>query len=73
MSDSKSGSKSDLNESNMPLLDDEQKAEVVASGDAAATEKEAIELSEKDDTKVGSTNSLAFEEYSWKMNFALSR
>ena len=52
MSDSKSGSKSDLNESNMPLLDDEQKAEVVASGDAAATEKEAIELSEKDDTKV---------------------
>lgn len=42
MSDSKNGSKNDLNESNMPLLDEEQKE---------LTEKEQIELSEKDDSK----------------------
>jgi len=40
MSDSKSGSKSDLNESNMPLLDEEQKA-------AEDGEKEAIEMKEE--------------------------
>jgi hypothetical protein len=44
MSDSKSGSKNDLNESNMPLLEDEQK-----SGETP--EKEQIELEEKDDSK----------------------
>lgn len=44
MSDSKSGSKNDLNESNMPLLDDEKTGET--------PEKEQIELSEteKDDS-----------------------
>ena len=44
MSDSKSGSKSDLNESNMPLLEDEKTGET--------PEKEQIELTEgeKDDS-----------------------
>jgi len=41
MSDSKHGSKNDLNESNMPLLEDEQKTD---------PEKEQIELTEKDDS-----------------------
>lgn len=51
MSDSKSGSKGDLNESNMPLLDDDQAEK---AGDSP--EKEQIELKEegaeeKDDSK----------------------
>jgi len=51
MSDSKSGSKSDLNESNMPLLDDDQ-----AEKAAETPEKEQIEMKEegveeKDDSK----------------------
>lgn len=40
MSDSKSGSKNDLNESNMPLLDDDQ-------AEKAGEEKEQIELKEE--------------------------
>ena len=49
MSDSKSGSKSDLNESNMPLLDDVEKT-------GETPEKEQIEMKEegeeeKDDSK----------------------
>lgn len=44
MSDSKTGSKNDVNESNMPLLDDDKAGE-------PAPEKETIELSEKDDSK----------------------
>lgn len=51
MSDSKSGSKSDLNESNMPLLDDDQTEKA-----GETPEKEQIELKEegveeKDDSK----------------------
>lgn len=42
MSDSKSGSKSDLNESNMPLLDDDQ-----AEKAGETPEKEQIELTEE--------------------------
>lgn len=44
MSDSKSGSKTDLNESNMPLLDDVEK-----SGETP--EKEQIEMKEEDEKK----------------------
>merc|ERR1711950_110281 len=51
MSDSKTGSKSDLNESNMPLLDDDQTEKA-----GETPEKEQIELTEegaeeKDDSK----------------------
>jgi len=51
MSDSKSGSKSDLNESNMPLLDDDQTEKA-----GETPEKEQIEMTEevaeeKDDSK----------------------
>jgi hypothetical protein len=51
MSDSKSGSKSDLNESNMPLLDDDQTEKA-----GETPEKEQIEMKEegaeeKDDSK----------------------
>jgi len=48
MSDSKSGSKSNLNESNMPLLDDVEK-----SGETP--EKEQIELKEGEEKKDDST------------------
>merc|ERR1712113_728304 len=51
MGDSKSGSKSDLNESNMPLLDDDQTEKA-----GETPEKEQIEMTEevaeeKDDSK----------------------
>ena len=50
MSDSKSGSKNDLNESNMPLLDEE--AAEKAAGGEETPEKEQIEMeeTEKDDS-----------------------
>jgi hypothetical protein len=44
MSDSKSGSKTDLNESNMPLLDDVEKT-------GETPEKEQIELKEGEEKK----------------------
>jgi len=48
MSDSKSGSKTDLNESNMPLLDDVEKT-------GETPEKEQIELKEGEEKKDEST------------------